>query len=100
MTDQTPEGDHNDQPLRSRDVYNIVTDVGVGPNVRMRDNLLQGLVIVIAAIIGILVGAFFIQDRLAGCVLGGFVGLLVGLFGSGIFLMIYRAARHLRGKHD
>jgi len=26
--------------------------------------------------------------------------LVVGLFGSGIFLMIYRAVQHGKGKHD
>jgi hypothetical protein len=33
-------------------------------------------------------------------VTGGFIGLLVGLFGSGIFIMVFRAIGHARGKHD
>jgi len=32
--------------------------------------------------------------------IGSFAGLVIGIFGSGIFLMIYRAARHISGKHD
>jgi hypothetical protein len=35
-----------------------------------------------------------------GAIAGAFAGLAVGLFASGIFLMIYRAVRHLQGKHD
>jgi hypothetical protein len=35
-----------------------------------------------------------------GALLGGFIGLLVGLFGSGIVLMILRAVKHARGQHD
>jgi hypothetical protein len=31
---------------------------------------------------------------------GAFAGLVVGVFSSGIFLMVYRAIRHVRGKHD
>jgi hypothetical protein len=31
---------------------------------------------------------------------GGFTGLVVGFFASGIFLMIYRAVKHIRGQHD
>jgi hypothetical protein len=31
---------------------------------------------------------------------GGLLGLLAGLLGSGILLMIYRAIRQIRGKHD
>ena len=35
-----------------------------------------------------------------GLFVGGFVGLLAGLVSSGIYLMIYRAIRHARNKHD
>jgi hypothetical protein len=35
-----------------------------------------------------------------GAFLGAFAGILVGLFGSGIYLMVYRAVRHVRGRHD
>jgi hypothetical protein len=33
-------------------------------------------------------------------IVGGFLGLIAGLLGSGVFLMIYRAVRHAKGKHD
>jgi hypothetical protein len=35
-----------------------------------------------------------------GALIGSFAGLVIGIFASGIFLMIYRAARHIKGKHD
>ena len=81
--------------------YNTVTDLVAGPNVRLWDNLIQVLAIVvcipIGALIGYLAGGV---DRGLWAVAGGFFGLLAGLFGSGAFLMVYRAVRHARGKHD
>lgn len=88
-------------PSSGREAYNVVTDIVVGPNVRMRDNLLQGAVILVCAVVGVLIGHFFIKiEDWNGAVIGGLAGLLVGLFGSGIFLMVYRGFRHFRGKHD
>ena len=46
------------------------------------------------------IGFLVVSERVTGAVFGGFIGLLVGLFGSGIFLMIYRAVNHALGKHD
>jgi hypothetical protein len=86
--------------MSGRETYNVVTDVAVGPNVRLWDNLIQAAVIFLALLIGAGVGALVIDDPLAGALVGGFGGLIVGLLASGIFLMIYRAARHARGKHD
>ncbi len=87
-------------PASGRETYNIVTDLGTGVNVRLRDNLLQAASIVICLILGALVGLFVASDRALGVVAGGFIGLLVGLFGSGVFLMVYRFLRHLGGHHD
>jgi hypothetical protein len=100
MTTPTPDDQSQDQRLGKRDVYNIVTDVGIGPNVRLRDNLIQAAAVVIALILGAGIGALIIEDRLAGSLVGGFFGLLTGLLISGIYLMVYRLIRHARGKHD
>jgi predicted RNA-binding Zn-ribbon protein involved in translation (DUF1610 family) len=86
--------------LTARQAYNVVSDLGAGINVRRRDNLIQLGVIVIATLLGIAIGAMVTRDRATGEVLGGFIGLLAGLFGSGIFLMIFRAIQHARGRHD
>lgn len=98
--------DPNDQPtppprrLSGRETYNLVSDTVTGVNVRLRDNLIQGIVIFAGLVLGAVVGLLVAADPLAGVFAGGFVGLLAGLFGSGIGLMIYRIVRHARGRHD
>ena len=72
----------------------------VGPNVRWRDNLYQGAFIVSCVFIGAGVCAALMSDWRPGVLVGGFAGLVVGLFTSGIFLMIFRFVRHARGRHD
>ena len=86
--------------MSGKEAYNVVSDTVVGPNLRLKDNLFQGLVILICLALGTGIGFMAMTDGPTGAVLGGVVGLLVGLFGSGIFLMIYRAIKHARGKHD
>ncbi|MBL8891881.1 MAG: hypothetical protein JNL67_18035 [Planctomycetaceae bacterium] len=87
--------------------YNIVSDTIVGPNLRWRDNLFQALFIFVSILVFALVGAIlaFFNPRwnlpwFGGVIFGAFAGLLFGTFASGIFLMIYRGLRHLKGKHD
>jgi hypothetical protein len=87
--------------------YNIVTDVVTGVNVRKSDNLFQLKCIGICALLGAPVGSVVAGVTgdggfvwLAGAIVGAFLGVVIGLFGSGIFLMIYRAQAHIKGKHD
>jgi hypothetical protein len=94
--EKTPDG----KPLTGRQAYNLVTDTMAGPNVRWRDNLFQGLAILVCLALGALVGALVAADRLIGALTGGFLGLVAGLFLSGLVLMIYRAVQHARGRHD
>ena len=100
MAATPPDEERPDRPLGNREVYNVVTDVVLGPNVRLRDNVIQAAILFVALLFGAAVGALLIEDRLAGCLVGAFAGLVAGLLISGIFLMIYRAIRHARGKHD
>ena len=94
------------QISNERAAYNIVSDTVVGVNVRGKDNLFQALFILGSVIV--LAGAGAIVAGLSdtdvpwwgGAIAGAFVGLVAGLFLSGIGLMIYRAVRHLKGKHD
>ena len=88
------------KPMTDRETYHVVTDTVGGPNVRLKDNLYQGLAILVCLVLGAVIGAIVASDHIPGALVGGFIGILVGLFGSGIFLMIYRAVRHARGKHD
>jgi hypothetical protein len=95
-----PEGKRQEKSLEGREVYNMVTDLGTGLNFRFRDNLFQAVAILVCLIVGIGIGFVLPVEMPMGPVLGGVGGLLVGLFGSGIFLMIYRSIRHFRGKHE
>ncbi len=87
--------------------YNIVTDTVTGVNVRWSDNRLQAVIViasmVAASLVGAILAALNSQWKLpwyGGALIGSFAGLVIGIFGSGIFLMIYRASRHIKGKHD
>ncbi|HEX8203721.1 MAG TPA: hypothetical protein VF590_24810 [Isosphaeraceae bacterium] len=93
-----------EQPMTDRQVYNVITDTVAGPNVRLRDNLYQGLVILICVLIGAPIG----YSRASGTDLGAGIGtglgiaggMIVGVLTSGTFLMLYRGIRHVRGRHD
>lgn len=90
-----------------KETYNLVTDTVIGPNLRWGDNLLQAafifVSIVIASIGGAVLAVFSPTWNLpwiGGAIIGAFAGLVFGTFASGLFLMIYRGSRHLKGKHD
>jgi hypothetical protein len=100
MSEEKPSEETQRKSTTGRQAYNVVTDTISGPNVRLKDNLFQGITILVCLLLGAGIGFLVMTDGLAGFLLGGFVGLLVGLFGSGIFLMIYRAVKHARGQHD
>ena len=86
--------------MSAQETYNVVTDLGVGPNLRLKDNLIQLAAILVVTAVGVVVGMLVVDERAAGAVVGGFIGLLVGLLGSGVFLMIYRLIRHATGHHE
>jgi hypothetical protein len=88
------------EPMTSRQTYNVVSDTVTGANLRLNDNLLQAAAIFFCLVLGTGIGYLSVRDHATGAVLGGFIGLLIGLFGSGIFLMIFRAVQHTRGRHD
>jgi hypothetical protein len=99
-SDPVPESEQGPAGLTGRQTYNVVSDTVTGANVRLSDNLLQAAIIAVCLVLGAGIGALVAEVRVAGALIGGFLGLLVGLFGSGIFLMIYRAVMHMRGRHD
>lgn len=87
--------------------YNIVTDVYTGVNFRRRDNILQAKIVFVAVVAAAVGGAILAAMTprwnlpwYGGALIGSFLGLVVGILASGIFLMVYRAARHFKGKHD
>ncbi len=95
-------------PLSSdQATYNIVSDTFTGVNFRLKDNVLQAIFVFVSVMIGVAAGAILaaLNPRwnlpwFGGALFGSFLGMVVGVFASGIFLMIYRTVRHLRGKHD
>ncbi len=103
-----PAGKQSAEPVSSgRAAYNIVSDTVVGLNTRTADNRLQAKCILIAvpacAIIAMVLAALIPAWDLpwyAAAMIGGVAGLILGTFGSGIFLMVYRGVRHLKGEHD
>jgi hypothetical protein len=100
MNETTPPEINPKPPLTGRQTYNLVTDTVSGANLRPKDNLYQGLFILACLVLGAGVGFLVATERLQGALYGGFIGLLFGLFASGIFLMIYRAVKHARRQHD
>ena len=87
--------------------YNLVSDTVTGLNMRKSDNKFQAIFILVSALSLALVFAILAALNpgwdlpwFAGALAGGFIGLVFGLFASGIYLMIYRGVRHLQGKHD
>jgi hypothetical protein len=100
MSEEKPPEETPKPPLTGRQTFNMVSDTVAGPNMRLKDNLYQGLAILVCLPLGAGIGALAMVNAMTGALVGGFIGLLVGLFGSGIFLMIYRAVQHARGRHD
>jgi hypothetical protein len=86
--------------MSDREVYNVVADTVAGVNFRPKDNALQALAIVAFVVVGALVGCFLDPERIVGAFIGGFLGLVTGLLASGVFLMVYRFAMHLLGRHQ
>ncbi len=87
--------------------YNIVSDTVVGLNVRKSDNKFQAIFIfatvVLLAAVGAVLAALNGSWKLpwyGGALFGAIAGLVIGVFASGIVLMIYRAVRHMQGKHE
>ena len=113
MQDDLSASGSNPEKTPSKDVsparagYNVVSDTLTGVNVRKSDNLLQAKVVFVSmllvAALGAALAALNVEWELpwyGGALIGAFVGLVIGIFASGIFLMIYRAIRHIQGKHD
>jgi Na+-translocating ferredoxin:NAD+ oxidoreductase RnfA subunit len=97
-----------DKELTNKQAYNMITDVVTGINVRKKDNFFQIIFVFISVLLGAAISIIFFNTdrdlfdirRLAIGIVGGFIGLIVGIILSGIFLMLFRAIMHLNGKHD
>lgn len=108
-TDEVSSANQPDSQALSagRAAYNVVTDTVTGVNVRWSDNRFQALFVLGSVIVVALIGgiAAFANSQwnlpwYGGALVGGFIGLVAGTILSGIILMLFRASRHLKGKHD
>ncbi len=97
--------------LSAYDAYNVVSDTVTGVNLRWSDNKFQAKFVFVSVIVpAILVGGVAAINSgkelhwglaaLIGAIVGAFIGLIFGILASGTILMVYRANRHLKGKHD
>jgi hypothetical protein len=71
-------------------------DVVGGVNLRWKDNLIQAIVILACIPLGSLIGVAIADQTADGVMFGGFAGLLVGLFGSGFVLGVFRFITGIR----
>ena len=70
-----------------RETYDTVADtVGLVPSLRLMDNVIQGVTVVVVTGIGALVG--FLTNGGAGLAVGSLVGLIGSLLVSGAVLMV------------
>ena len=95
----------NTSPERA--AYNVVSDTVTGLNVRKNDNKFQAIFIGISVLIWAMIGTILAVWKtdwelpwFGGAMIGAFAGLVLGVFASGIFLMVYRAIMHMQGRHD
>ncbi|RCS41361.1 hypothetical protein DTL42_22640 [Bremerella cremea] len=103
---QTSAGSSN-RHSELKEAYNLVSDTVVGVNVRKSDNVFQMKFTFVATLIVAIMGAVATGANpswqlpwYGGALIGGFAGMVLGVFASGIFLMIYRVIRHVHGHHD
>ena len=99
--------DESDQLSSGKATYNVVSDTVVGLNVRKSDNKFQAIfvvssMVILAVFVAVLawLNSRWNLPAYGGAIIGGFAGMVIGFFASGIYLMIYRAVRHAKGQHD
>ena len=104
--DADPDNSQSENISAGHAAYNVVSDTVIGLNVRKSDNKFQAMFILAAVLVLAAVGAILAALNghwklpwYGGALIGSFAGLVIGVFASGIFLMVYRAVRHLQGKH-
>jgi hypothetical protein len=75
-----------------------VFDTVAGPNLRLRDNMIQLAACIAGVIIGAGVGLLVMKDSepMAGLLVGTLIGLVAGVFLSGVALGIYRFVKSLK----
>jgi hypothetical protein len=82
------------------DEAQFVFDTVTGPNLRLKDNLIQLAVIIVGTLLGAGIGAGWAYRQgsapLGGLIVGGFIGVVASLLGSGAVLGLIRFATAFR----
>lgn len=95
--DPPPVPKRSPKPRKQAATHEIVADVAVGPNLRVKDNLFQAIFILASIAIAAGIGAFIAPEEVGpgwGAAIGGILGLIAGGLISGGILMVYRLFRH------
>ncbi len=97
----------NGEVTPGRATYNIISDTVIGVNFRGSDNKFQAVFLLWSIVIFTVLGTILVllipdwkTPWFVGAIAGAITGLLAGFLVSGMYLMIFRGARHIRGKHD
>ena len=87
----------------SEDPGSVMTDTIIGVNTRWKDNLFQAVFIGASVVVAAVVSGvwFYLNPEIGapwygGLIIGGFCGLVLGLFTSGIALGVYRGFSHIK----
>jgi len=81
------------KPGRKADNTKVI-DTITGPNLRVSDNLIQAVAIGVFLLLGVAGGAIYDASQPAAWIIGGLIGTVVGLIGSGAAIGVYRLFRH------
>jgi len=85
------------KPADGLETYNTIAEtVGGVPTLRVKDNVIQAVAILLSLVLGVIIG--FAVGGVGGALAGAFAGLLAGLLISGTVLMVVgwlRAAKKL-----
>jgi hypothetical protein len=73
-----------------------VFDTVTGPNLRLKDNLIQLACVIVGAAVGVLVGRGLMSDPRAGALIGAVVGVFGALLLSGVVIGVVRFLTTLR----
>lgn len=92
--DPPPLPKRSPKPRKEPGAYEIVTDVAIGPNIRVKDNVFQAVFIAACLVIAITTMFILTGSWLVSLLFGGLAGLVGGALLSGGFLMVYRLFKH------
>ena len=74
------------QPSDLELMHKVADTVGMAPNIRLKDNLIQGAVVLGGTLLGALIGGFL--ARTEGAVAGGLIGMIGSTLISGLVIMV------------